>query len=389
MQLIFNIILRKKFDMKFLYVFFVSLFLSYNAVAATKTVETSGSARTLDSAINIAIRRAVEQVSGVSIDSQRVTEERYLSNGSDASEYSNNLNDKTSLESSGNATYSVLSEHCDNDQCNVTLSVKVKVSDKSIRNEKRLMNNNRRTIAVKIFNGSKGSVIANKVEALLSQDRKFKVLLNPNDPNVDYVIEANVVKAKTNVNVIDNSRTVALTGEYIHDVKTHYSSNVVVNFKIIDIDQRQVKWAASIHTNSSRNNLNLLLDLSSKKIFHSIKDNIYPLVVIVTDDGSLVFNSGGDTVRKGEYYDIFSLGQKIIDPITKESLGHMENKVALVKVAKVLPKLAYITLVSGDVVDGKKYIARKSNKSIPKKTHKQRVKPTVEDESESFGGIIL
>ncbi|MFT6927110.1 MAG: hypothetical protein ACJAZP_002739 [Psychromonas sp.] len=375
--------------MKFLYVFFVSLFLSVNAAAATKTVETSGSARTLDSAINIAIRRAVEQVSGVSIDSQRVTEEKYLSNGSDESEYSNNLNDKTSLESSGNATYSVLSEHCDNDQCNVTLSVKVKVSDKSIRNEKRPINNNRRTIAVKIFNGSKGSVIANKVEALLSQDRKFKVLLDPNDPNVDYVIEANVVKANTNVNVIDNSRTVALTGEYIHDVKTRYTSNVVVNFKIIDIEQRQVKWATSIHTNSSRNNLNLLLDLSSKKIFHNIKDNIYPLVVIVTDDGSLVFNSGGDTVREGEYYDVFSLGQKIIDPVTKESLGYMENKVALVKVAKVLPKLAYITLVSGEVFDGKKYIARKSTKSIPKKTHKTTVKPTVKDESESFGGIIL
>lgn len=376
--------------MKFLYVFFVGLFLSYNAVAATKTVETSGSATTLDSAINIAIRRAVEQVSGVSIDSQRVTEENYLSNGSDTSEYSNNLNDKTSLESSGNATYSVLSEHCDNEQCNVTLSVKVKVSDKSIRNEKRPVNNNRRTIAVKIFNGSKGSVIANKVEALLSQDRKFKVLLDPNDPNVDYIIEANVVKAKTDVNVIDNSRTVALTGEYIHDVKTNYSSNVVVNFKIIDIDQGQVKWAASIGTNSGRNNLSLLIDLSSKKIFHNIKDNIYPLVVIVTDDGSLVFNSGGDTVRKGEYYNVFSLGQKIIDPVTKEILGYMENKVGLVKVAKVLPKLAYITLVSGDVVDGKKYIARKSNKSIPKKTHKQTVKPTIEeDESESFGGIIL
>ena len=379
--------------MKFLYVVFVGLFLSYNAAAATKTVETSASATTLDSAINIAIRRAVEQISGVSIDSQRVTEESYLSNGSDESEYSNNLNDKTSLESSGNATYRVLYEHCDNNQCNVTLSVKVKVSDKSIRNEKRPVNNNRRTIAVKIFNGSKGSVIANKVEALLSQDRKFKVLQNPNDPNADYIIEANVVQAKTDVNVIDNSRTVALTGEYINDVKTNYSSSVVVNFKIIDIDQGQVKWAASIDTNSSRNNLSLLLELSSKKIFHNIKDNIYPLVVIVTDDGSLVFNSGGDTVRKGEYYDVFSLGQKIIDPVTKESLGYMENKVALVQVTKVLPKLAYITLVSGNVFDGKKYIARKSAKYIPKKTHKKSVKPivkpSVEDKSESFGGIIL
>lgn len=97
------------------------------------------------------------------------------------------------------------------------------------------------------------------------QDRKFKVLYDRLDPTLQYFVTGQVVTANTNKSVVDNSRTVELTGESIKDVKTYYSSKVLVKFQILDVVNNQVKWSATIPTTSSRNNLNLLVDIASKK----------------------------------------------------------------------------------------------------------------------------
>jgi hypothetical protein len=267
--------------------------------------------------------------------------------------------------------------------------VKVKVDP---RDKVKDLNANRRTIAVGNFTGPKGSTISNKVEEFLVQDRKFKVLNDKNDPALQYLVTGKVLTAKTSKSVVDNSRSIELTGEEIKDVKTYYSSKVLIEFRIFDVIHNQVKWSATIPTTSSRNNLSLLVDIASKKVFNQLKDNIYPLVVLKGDSGSLVLNSGGSTVKKGEYYDVFKLGEKFVDPVTNESLGREEIKVATVKVTKVLPKLAYISVVKGSADDiGKQSIARKSNYAAKtKKTVSKPSKPKPQaPKEEKTVGIIL
>lgn len=355
--------------------------------ASYEKVITTGQGETLDQAIDVGLRRAVEQVSGVSIDSGRISSTTYVSDG-EKSKVKDAMIDGTQITSKGDVKYRILHEQCLNDFCNVKLEVSVKVDP---RDKIKDQNSNRRTIAVGQFTGPKGTTIGKKVLKYLVQDRKFKVLDNPNDPSLQYLVTGKVITAATNKRVVDKSRTVELTGERIKDVKTYYSSKVLVEYRIVDIVNNQVKWSATIPTTSSRNNLSLLVDIASKKVFDQLKDNIYPMVVLVGDNGSLVLNSGGETVKRGQYFDVFSLGEKFIDPVTKESLGHDEMKVATVKVTKVLPKFAYVSVVKGNTSEIKNNsIARKSAYRAPKKraTYKPKSHAKPKEEEKSVGIVL-
>ncbi|MEX3071962.1 hypothetical protein AB3Y13_09240 [Vibrio alginolyticus] len=362
--------------------------IAINAHAASyEKVVTTGQGETLDAAIDIALRRAVEQVSGVSIDSSRVSSMTSKNDGN-----SNQLmqlsENATAMRSSGDVNYKVLTERCANGSCNVRLEVQVEVDPRSKIKD---LNSNRRTIALGSFTGAKSKTISKKIQEFLVQDRKFKVLSDTSDPTLQYVVMGNVLEARTNKHVVDNSRTVELTGEYIKDVKTSYSSRVVIEFKILDVVNNQIKWSATIPTTSNRNNLSLLLDIASKKVFTQLKDNIYPLVVLVGDNGSLVLNSGGSTVKVGQYLDVFHLGEKFVDPVTKESLGRDEIKVATVKVTKVLPKIAYLSVVKGEFSAVKNHsIARQSDYRPVRTKAAKPVKPQPAQKIEKKTvGIIL
>ncbi|KAB2826176.1 hypothetical protein [Aliivibrio finisterrensis] len=348
--------------------------LALNAQADVISVENTGSGATIDQAIDIAVRRSIEQVKGVSLKSIRVNTQSYSRSDKETT-HSKNVNTGQRVTTHGNATYRILSEKCsDTTQCRVRLRVNVEVPDGYERQQQlKKLNNNRRTIAVKSFTGSHSASFTRNLESRLVQDRKFKVLQDLNSENLDYVLEGHLIQASTQRRTVDNSRTVEMTGEYIKDVKTYYSSKVLVEYKLIDQVNQQVKWSATVPTTSSRNNLDLLLDISAGKVFSQLKENIYPLVVIKNKDGSLVFNSGGSSVKEGEYYDVFAMGEKIVDPITKEKLGYNEKKVARVQVSRVLPKVSYLRIVSGNSSSIDKHsIARRA--PIVSKT--KRVAPT-------------
>ncbi|ANS86448.1 hypothetical protein VSVS12_02699 [Vibrio scophthalmi] len=358
---------------------------SVHATSYEKVI-TTGQGETLDEAIDVGLRRAVEQVSGVSVDSKRLSSLTSKNDGNTSTLMQQSAN-ATAMRSRGDVKYKVLTERCDNNACSVRLEVQVEVDPRSKIKD---LNTNRRTISIGSFSGPKSSTISKKVQEFLVQDRKFKVLNDSSDPTLQYVVTGRVLEAKTTKRVVDKSRTVELTGEYIKDVNTYYDSRVVVEFKILDVVNNQVKWSATIPTTSSRNNLSLLLDIASKKVFTQLKDNIYPLMVLVGDNGSLILNSGGSTVKVGQYLDVFNLGEKFIDPVTKESLGRDEIQVATVKVSKVLPKMAYLTVVKGDASAVKNHsIARQSiySPALPKSSVKSSKTATKIEEKTS--GIIL
>lgn len=106
--------------MKFKSILTVSLCCVASIVNASsyETVITTGQGETLDQAIDQGLRRAIEQVSGVSIDSARISTTTYSSNneGSDAKEA---MIDGTHMSAKGNVKYRVLTEKCLNDFCNV------------------------------------------------------------------------------------------------------------------------------------------------------------------------------------------------------------------------------------------------------------------------------
>lgn len=354
------------------------------------SVKASGQGVNLETAIDAALVRAVEQVSGVSIDANK-TSIKSLTRDNEGTEFNSASVNGLQKQAAGKIkSYQVMSEQCDDQGCQVQVIAKIERSHHELRQEKmKQQNKNRRTIAVANFSGSKGKQLSTELEGLLVKDRKFSVLNDTGSANLDYIIEGKMLTAATHKKVVDKSRTVELTGEYIKDVKTYYSSKVVVEFKVIDLVNDQVKWSDTITTTSSRANLSYLLELTAKKAFDQLKSNIYPLVIIKGDDNSIMLNSGGDTVKEGEIYDVFSAGQTIIDPTTGESLGAVERKIGQIKVTSVLPKLSYATLIKGDIdAVATKQIARKAKAATVKRKSRKASKPKPKAEPES-PGIVL
>ncbi len=92
-----------------------------------------------------------------------------------------------------------------------------------------------------------------------------------------------------------------------------------------------------------------LFTKAAKRIIHRAMANIYPIRVVKRQaNGEIILNQGGVTVSNGDVLDVFSKGEKVIDPYTGESLGSSESWVATIKISRVIPKMSYARIVKGE-----------------------------------------
>lgn len=90
-----------------------------------------------------------------------------------------------------------------------------------------------------------------------------------------------------------------------------------------------------------------LMNWLADRIGTRITWTIYPVkVVTVLADGEIVLNQGGSAFRTGDRLEVFNLGQRLMDPYTKESIGYEETLAGTLEVSRVLPKAAYARLIS-------------------------------------------
>lgn len=79
----------------------------------------------------------------------------------------------------------------------------------------------------------------------------------------------------------------------------------------------------------------------AEKIANRVADVIFPAKVMAKRDTVVTINRGeGAGVAVGDVFNVFALGEEMIDPDTKESLGREEVKVGKVKISEVTPKFS-------------------------------------------------
>ncbi len=75
---------------------------------------------------------------------------------------------------------------------------------------------------------------------------------------------------------------------------------------------------------------------------------LYPMKVMKASQTQVYVNRGeGGCIEKDKLYDVYSLGEELIDPDTGESLGAQETKVAVIRVTEVLAKFSKAVVVDG------------------------------------------
>ncbi|MDD2557297.1 MAG: CsgG/HfaB family protein [Desulfuromonas sp.] len=149
-----------------------------------------------------------------------------------------------------------------------------------------------------------------------------------------------------------------LTGQ----IQPGWYTHATVDYRIILMATRQVKWANTVRIEMSSQDTpelgqygdpqqvrDALFEKVAQKIAEETLSNIYPVLVVSSlGNGTYVLNQGGAGIKIGELFDVFAHGKKIIDPYTKESLGYTEDWIALLEVIRVTPKLTYAQLIEGD-----------------------------------------
>jgi curli biogenesis system outer membrane secretion channel CsgG len=90
----------------------------------------------------------------------------------------------------------------------------------------------------------------------------------------------------------------------------------------------------------------------AQKIANHFADVIFPAKVLVRRDKEVTINRGeGGGVAVGDTLNAFALGQELIDPDTKESLGREEVKVGTVKITQVNPKTSTAEILDDTGID--------------------------------------
>jgi curli biogenesis system outer membrane secretion channel CsgG len=90
----------------------------------------------------------------------------------------------------------------------------------------------------------------------------------------------------------------------------------------------------------------------AQKIANHFADVIFPIKVLIRRDKEVTLNRGeGGGVAVGDMFNAFTLGQELIDPDTKESLGREEVKVGRVKITQVNPKTSVADILDDTGID--------------------------------------
>lgn len=149
-----------------------------------------------------------------------------------------------------------------------------------------------------------------------------------------------------------------------------------VTYRILDVASSQVKFAGTAKIHRESGSLDSVADALSKKIGEKILNAIFPIFVLSIEGNQVTLGQGGDSVKNGGLYSLVRLGEEVIDPYTRESLGQKETVVGSVRVIDTQSKLSTAKIVelrvsSNDLMRDE-YIVRP--KQAPKKNNQIRKK---------------
>jgi len=85
---------------------------------------------------------------------------------------------------------------------------------------------------------------------------------------------------------------------------------------------------------------------AATKVTNSVVGYVFPIQVIKADGTDIFVNRGeGGGIAAGETYELYSVGEAMIDPVTKENLGSSETRLGRVKVVRVNPRFSVVQAV--------------------------------------------
>ena len=142
-----------------------------------------------------------------------------------------------------------------------------------------------------------------------------------------------------------------------------------ISFRVLDVATKQIissNFIKVYHVTKTDRPIEIIsamTEKASKIIGQELLFSIYPIIVEKYSNGELYLAHGGDSIKKGDEYELFAKGEKIIDSYTNEVIGNVEDYVGKIKISSVTSNFSKGKLIdeqidlSQDFLSGQ-YIAR-------------------------------
>ena len=131
----------------------------------------------------------------------------------------------------------------------------------------------------------------------------------------------------------------------IYDVANGGKLIESANFQLDNKDIEQLMNQSVRSGSFSDELLRKIAEEMGDKTANRVVDVVYPAKVIALTGPQATINRGDGTgIAKGQMWDVFALGEEMIDPDTGESLGGSEVKVGSLRIDRVTPKFSSGTL---------------------------------------------
>lgn len=374
------------------------LFAGNGLAVGAKTVVSRGVAGSYRAAVNEALVSALEQHRGVVVDATEVA----TVSGSDAAvsvsengalteQVKNTVNDSIEKEMKKWAkgridSYVVLEDSFDPATRRYTALVEVRFPGRYVVGNDP---SNRRRMAVGAFRPARAgfawygqagaaldwtTALSDKLNVYLTQTRKFTMLDRKYDAEVNDELSrltaANaspadaarlsqklgtdyLVVGEVSLNDVQAPPVNPYTGRAVSVGPTLFAE---VSYRVLLAPTGQLKWTDVVRIDARAfaaadmaSFVSATADAAAKAISDGMMKNILPFEIVGrTSSGMLVIGEGGRSLKVGEFFTVFALGEEVRDTRTGEVLDCIEEAVGTVQIARVSPKTSYAQVVEGD-----------------------------------------
>lgn len=386
-------------------IFFVSLLIPVFLFAKVEivNVEVEGFGSSKKAAIDSALVEAVSQVNGAEIASKTKRQLTEVVNDEDVKS-SEAFNQEVSTITNGLIkNWKILSESLEGNNHLVKLSVNISKFKKSVQTDRlrlavvpfRAADSVKVNQTVSKFEGA----ITSQLENYLTQTRRFALIdrsfldeqtkeLNliaagsttsmsvdeivklGNRLGTDYLIVGRIEKANS---VVSEKKS-----KVSDTVKKYLTSKARLTIRLIDVATTQIKFADT-YEKTSGTSIEKLADKLAIEIGQIVLSSVYPIRIVNASSSQVVLGQGGKTVKSGDFFKVYQLGNKLIDPYTKESLGREEIEVAVIQINNVKSKTSDAKILESildlsEAVNNQDDFIVRPFKAPQKKSEKQKVK---------------
>ena len=410
--------------------FFLSLVLVGIFLFTSKTfsevsyIETTakGKAETFEIALKKAFKRAIEQVNGVSLESNSVLEtvdKTITTDGESSATLSRDLQETIKEKTKGSIkTFVITNEFKDS---NGIYNVEIKATiakfalSKSAKRKRMAIvpfriNVNEISIFGETYDDADNlrKYLNQEFTNFLVQTRKFTVL----DREFDQEIQGELANLTDSANIEDQIKIgQKLFADYmivgrldflvIKEVEKKFLTSDIIkkkrigvlnfSYRVIDVPTTQIKYSSSVNLEVDLKKetqlLPYLFNLTAKKAGVEIMYAIFPVLIEKIENQLAYLGQGGSQLKIGDVYDVYErTDEKIKDTYTGETLGNIEKKVAKATIVDVDAKFS-VAEISEEKYDlsvdfkPRKYVIKPAKEIIEtKKKKKKKKKKSIDDE---------